>query len=222
MTAPRFVPLPDYVECAPKTMRARAASFAAEMARRRTVRQFSDRPVPREVIDDCLRAAATAPSGANMQPWHFVVVRDPATKARIREAAEAEERAFYGGRAPKEWLDALALLGTDENKPYLVTAPYLIAVFAQAYGAGLGGRKIKHYYAHESVGIACGILIAATHHAGLVSLTHTPSPMSFLNRVLGRPANERPFLLLVVGYPAPDAVAPVITKKPFEEIVTSI
>ncbi len=222
MTTPRFIPLPDYVEHPPETMRSRAAAFAAEMARRRTVRQFSDRAVPREVIDDCLRAAATAPSGANMQPWHFVVVSDLGAKRRIREAAEAEERAFYGGRAPKEWLDALALLGTDENKPYLEAAPYLIAVFAQAYGVGPGGRKFKHYYAHESVGIASGILIAAIHHAGLVSLTHTPSPMGFLNRILGRPVNERPFLLLVVGYPAENAVVPEITKKPFEEIVTSI
>ena len=222
MTEPTFIPLPDYHELPPEEMRRRAASFAAEMARRRTVRQFSDRPVPRGIIDDCLRAAATAPSGANMQPWHFVVVSDPDAKRRIREAAEAEERAFYAGRAPKEWLDALAPLGTDENKPYLVTAPYLIAIFAEVYGVARGGRKIKHYYAHESVGIAAGILVAPVHHAGLVSLTHTPSPMGFLNRVLGRPANERPFLLLVVGYPAADAVVPAIARKPFGQIVSAL
>ncbi len=219
---PTFVPLPDYRELPVEDMRRRAAEFAAEMARRRTVRQFSDRPVPREIVEECLRAAAAAPSGANMQPWRFVVVSDGAVKRAIREAAEEEERAFYAGRAPKEWLEALAPLGTDEVKPYLETAPYLIAVFAQAYGRAPDGRKIKHYYAQESVGIATGILVAAIHRAGLVSLTHTPSPMGFLNRILGRPGNERPFLLLVVGYPARDAVVPLIAKKPFDEVVTFV
>jgi len=219
---PTFVPLPDYRELPVEEMRRRAAEFAAEMARRRTVRQFSDRPVPREIVEECLRAAAAAPSGANMQPWRFVVVSDGAVKRAIREAAEEEERAFYAGRAPKEWLEALAPLGTDEVKPYLETAPYLIAVFAQAYGRAPDGRKIKHYYAQESVGIATGILVAAIHRAGLVSLTHTPSPMGFLNRILGRPGNERPFLLLVVGYPARDAVVPLIAKKPFDEVVTFV
>lgn len=217
---PSFVPLAGYVEHAPDAMERRAAEFADEMRRRRTVRQFADRPVPRAAIESCLRAAASAPSGANQQPWHFVVVSDPAIKAEIRQAAEAEERAFYGGRAPDEWLEALALLGTDADKPYLVTAPYLIAIFSETTGAASDGRKTKRYYAVESVGIATGLLIAAIHRAGLASLTHTPSPMGFLNRVLGRPANERPFLLLVVGYPAADAVVPVITKRPFDEIVT--
>jgi iodotyrosine deiodinase len=190
------------------------------MTRRRTVREFSDRPVERAVIENCLLAAATAPNGANLQPWHFVVVSDPAIKRRIREAAEVEERDFYSRRAPQEWLDALAVLGTDEHKPFLETAPYLIAIFAQSYGLLPDGRKVKHYYTQESVGIATGILITAVHQAGLVSLTHTPSPMGFLNEVLGRPAHERPFLLLVVGYPAEDAAVPDITKKPLAEIAT--
>jgi nitroreductase len=198
----------------------RAASFCAEMRRRRTVRSFSPRPVPREVIELCLRAAATAPNGANLQPWHFVVVSDPALKRRIREAAEVEEREFYTRRAPPEWLEALAPLGTDEHKPFLESAPYLIAIFAQTYGVLPDGRKVKHYYATESVGIATGILITALHHAGLATLTHTPSPLAFLNRILNRPAHERPFLLLVVGYPAADAQVPVITKKALDEIVT--
>ncbi len=203
-------------------MRARADAFHEEMRRRRTVRDFSDRPVPREVIESCLRAAATAPSGANMQPWHFVVVSDPEVKHRIRDGAEAEEREFYETRASQEWLAALAPLGTDAEKPFLETAPYLIAIFAQNYGLLPDGRRVKHYYASESVGIATGILIAAIHNAGLASLTHTPSPMGFLNDILDRPSNERPYLLLVVGYPADDATVPVISKRPFEEIATFV
>jgi iodotyrosine deiodinase len=219
-TTPTFIPLCGYREYPVAEMKARAAEFCAEMRRRRSVRHFSDRAVPREVIEDCVRAAASAPNGANMQPWHFVVVGDPAVKRRIRAAAEEEERAFYTQRASEEWLDALAPLGTDASKPFLETAPYLIAIFAQSHGVAPDGRKVKHYYVQESVGIATGLLIAAVHHAGLVSLTHTPSPMGFLNEILGRPANERPFLLLVVGYPAEDARVPAITKKPFEEIAT--
>jgi nitroreductase len=192
------------------------------MRRRRTVRDFSDRPVPREIIKDCLRAAGTAPSGANLQPWHFVVVGDPAIKKQIREAAEEEERAFYRERAPQEWLDALAPLGTDEHKPFLETAPYLIVIFAENYGFTPDGHKIKHYYASESVGIATGMLIAAVHNAGLASLTHTPSPMAFLSKILDRPPNERAFLVLVVGYPTPDAEVPVITKKALDEIATFV
>jgi nitroreductase len=222
MTQPKFIPLTGYREYPVEEMKQRAAAFCSEMQRRRTVRQFSDRPVPREIIEDCLRAAATAPSGANMQPWHFVVVSDPAIKRRIREAAEAEEHEFYAKRAPQEWLDALAVLGTDEHKPFLETAPYLIVIFEQRYGLLPDGRKIKHYYGVESVGIATGILITAIHNAGLVSLTHTPSPMTFLNRILGRPANERPFLILVVGYPAEDAVVPEISKKSLDEITTFV
>jgi iodotyrosine deiodinase len=220
MSEPVFLPLSTYQEFPIEEMKRRARSFRAEMLRRRTVRQFSSRRVPREIIDDCLAVAGSAPSGANMQPWHFVVVSDAQIKRQIREAAEAEERMFYHQRAPKEWLEALAPLGTDENKPYIETAPFLIAVFAQSYGLSPDGRKIKNYYVSESVGIATGLLIAAVHMAGLVSLTHTPSPMGFLNGILGRPAHEKPFLLLVVGYPADDARVPAITKKSLAEIAT--
>lgn len=198
----------------------RAVDFRKRAARRRTVREYSDRPVPRAVIEECILAAGTAPSGANHQPWHFVVVSDPEVKARIRVAAEQEERAFYHGGAPQEWLDALAALGTDEHKPFLETAPYLIAIFAERYMRREDGSKVKNYYVQESVGIATGILITSLHHAGLATLTHTPSPMNFLNEILGRPSNERPFLLLVTGYPAADASVPAITKKPLEEIAT--
>ncbi|GMV20887.1 MAG: nitroreductase family protein [Vicinamibacterales bacterium] len=201
-------------------MPARAEAFAADLARRRTVRDFSDRPIPAGVIDACIRAAGTAPSGANLQPWHFVVITDPATKRRIREAAEAEEREFYEKRATPEWLAALEPLGTDANKPFLETAPALIAIFAEAYGERADGTRVKHYYVSESVGIATGLLIAAVHNAGLVSLTHTPSPMGFLNEILDRPARERPYLLLVVGFPAEDAQVPDIARKPLADIRT--
>lgn len=217
-----MIPLSQYREYPVEEMKQRAADFYADMRRRRTVRDFSDRSVPREVIENCLLAAGTAPSGANCQPWHFVVVSDPAVKKKIREAAEAEEREFYGRRAPDEWLEALAPLGTDENKPFLETAPYLIVIFAQNYGLAPAGRKIKHYYVSESVGIATGILIAAIHQAGLVSLTHTPSPMNFLGEILHRPSNERAFLILVVGYPAEKATVPAISKKTLEEFVTFV
>lgn len=201
-------------------MEARAAEFYAEMDRRRTVRHFSDAPVPPSVIDNALRTAGTAPSGAHLQPWHFVVVRDGEAKARIRQAAEAEEAAFYNGRAPQDWLDALAPLGTDASKPFLETAPCLIAIFAQPYGVGASGKRMKHYYVSESVGIATGLLVAALHHAGLATLTHTPSPMGFLGALLGRPAHERPYLLLVAGYPAGDAAVPALTRKPLGAFVT--
>ena len=201
-------------------MKRRAVGFYEAIRRRRTVRDFADRTVPREVIDNCLRAAGTAPSGANMQPWHFVVVSDPEIKHRIRVEAEKEEHDFYRHKAPQEWLDALAPLGTNEEKPFLESAPYLIVIFAETYGLLPDGRKVKHYYVQESVGIATGILITAIHYAGLVSLTHTPSPMGFLNEILGRPLHERPFLILVVGYPADGATVPAITKKPLEEFVT--
>ena len=203
-------------------MCARAAAFYDEIRRRRTVRDFSDRPVPRELIEDALRAAGTAPNGANLQPWHFVVVSNPSIKQQIRAAAEEEERAFYSGRAPQEWLNALAPLGTDAQKPFLEIAPYLIVVFGQSHGVDADGKPIKHYYVQESVGIATGFLIAALHHAGLATLTHTPSPMGFLSKILGRPENERPFLLLVVGYPADGAHVPVIRKKALEEIATFV
>jgi iodotyrosine deiodinase len=222
MPEPRFRPLTSYREYPVEEMKARAAAFCEDLRRRRTVRDFSDRPVPREIIEDCLRTAGTAPSGANLQPWHFVVVSDPGVKREIRTAAEEEERAFYSGKAPQEWLDALAPLGTDENKPFLETAPYLIAVFAQRYGLLPDGRQLKHYYVNESAGIATGVLITAIHNAGLVCLTHTPSPMGFLNSILDRPENERPFLLLVVGYPAADAQVPEISKKSLGEIATFV
>lgn len=215
-----FIPLPAYLRYPEPEMLARARAFRDELRRRRTVRFFSDQPVPRAVIEACLEAAGTAPSGANLQPWHFVVVSDPELKRRIRQAAEAEEHDFYHHRAPPDWLEALAPLGTDEHKPYLETAPYLIAIFARRFGERPGGGKLTHYYVSESVGIATGFLIAALHHAGLATLTHTPSPMGFLNDVLERPAAEKPFLLLVVGYPAPDATVPDIGKKPLAEIAT--
>jgi nitroreductase len=222
MTKANFLPLADYREYTAEEMQERAAAFYADVRRRRTVRDFSDRPVPREVIEHCLLAAGTAPNGANLQPWHFVAVSNPEVKRKIRLAAEEEEREFYSGRAPQEWLDALAPLGTDENKPFLERAPYLIAIFAQRYGLTPDGGQVKHYYATESVGIATGMLITAVHNAGLVSLTHTPSPMNFLNTLLKRPPNERPFLLLVVGYPAEGAEVPEISKKPLKEIATFV
>jgi nitroreductase len=173
------------------------------------VRDFDSRPIPREVVESCLLAAGSAPSGANLQPWHFAVIEGAEAKSRIREAAEAEERAFYSGRAPKEWLEALAPLGTDADKPFLEEAPLLIAVFAQKWSTLPGGRKVKHYYVPESVGIATGFLILALHHAGLATLTHTPSPMSFLNEICGRPPSEKPTILLVAGYPKAGCRVPV-------------
>lgn len=220
MTRAIFIPYSDYQEYSLAEMQRRADDFYGQIRRRRSVREFSDRPVPLELIKTCLQAAGTAPNGANLQPWHFVVVSDVAIKRRIRLAAEKEEREFYQTKAPDEWLDALAPLGTDEHKPFLETAPFLIAIFARSYGEMPDGRRVKHYYVQESVGIATGFLIAALHHAGLASLTHTPSPMGFLNEILGRPGNERPFLLLVVGYPAADVRVPQIEKKQLEEIAT--
>ena len=222
MTRAQFIPLPDYVRIPEDEMRARSEGFRDELRRRRTVRDFSDRPVPREVIDACLLAAGTAPNGANRQPWHFVVVGDAEIKRTIREAAEEEERAFYSGRASDAWLEALQHLGTDEHKPFLEKAPYLIVIFAESYELGEDGEKIKNYYVTESVGIATGMLITAVHRAGLASLTHTPSPMGFLNEILGRPKSERPFLILVVGYPEVDAEVPDIGKKSLDQIATYI
>jgi iodotyrosine deiodinase len=222
MTENAFIPLADHRFYPLEEMQQRAQQFATDIQRRRSVRHFSDRPIPRQIIEDCLRAASSAPSGANMQPWHFVAVSNPATKRKIREMAEVEEQAFYRERASQEWLDALAPLGTDPNKPFLETAPYLIAIFAERFGVMPGGVKRKHYYVQESVGIATGVLIAAVHHAGLVSLTHTPSPMDFLNRLLSRPKNERPFLLLVVGHPAEEATVPAIQRKSLDQVATFI
>ena len=215
-----LVPLSGYVELAADEMRERASAFLNEAQRRRTVRDFSDRPVPRDIIEMCILAAGTAPNGAHRQPWRFVAVSDPEIKRVIRVAAEKEEQAFYGGRAPEEWLEVLAPLGTDDTKPFLERAPYLIVVFGESYAVDKGGEKSKNYYVTESVGIATGMLITAVHRAGLVSLTHTPSPMAFLNEILGRPENERPFLILVVGYPAPDVTVPELRRKSLEEIAT--
>lgn len=217
-----FIPLTTYREYPPKEMVRRASAFADEMVRRRTVRDFCSRPVPREVIEQCLRVAGSAPSGANMQPWHFTVVTDADLKRRIREGAEREEYAFYHGRAPQTWLDAVAPLGTDHHKPYLETAPCVIVVFAKSFGSSPNGQRSKNYYVTESVGIATGMLISAIHHAGLVSLTHAVSSMGFLNDVLKRPPNERAFLVLVLGYPAPGVAVPDIRRKPLEAITTFV
>jgi nitroreductase len=222
MSTARFEPLSGYERHSDEEMLRRARAFLERIARRRTVRSFSDEPVDRKIIEDCLRAAVTAPSGANRQPWHFVVVENREVKRLIRQAAESEEADFYGWRAPPEWLEALEPLATDEHKPYLETAPYLIVVFAQLHGLDRNGELVKHYYVNESVGIATGFLIAALHDAGLATLTHTPSPMGFLNRILDRPRYERPFLILVVGHPAGDARVPRITKKRFEEITSFV
>ncbi len=214
--------LTEYVEYPPDEMLERVKRFYANIDRRRSVRMFSDRPVDREIIATAIQAASTAPSGANMQPWHFVAVSGPETKRSIREAAEAEEREFYGHRASDEWLDALKPFGTDANKPFLETAPWLIAVFLQKFSEDEHGEKVKHYYPTESTGLATGLLITALHEAGLATLTHTPSPMRFLNDILKRPTTERPFLLLVVGYPADDCEVPDITRKTLDEVASFI
>ena len=198
----------------------RALEYYENMRRRRTVRDFSERLVPLDIIENCLRTADPAPHGANQHPWHFVVVSDPEIKRQIREAAEKEEQDFYKSRATREWLEALTPLGTDEHKPFLETAPYLIAIFAKVHGIDEQGKRVKHYYVNESVGIATGLLISAIHHSGLASLTHTPSPMRFLNKILRRPEQERPFLLLVVGYPEKNAKVPDIQRKSLPEIST--
>lgn len=220
MTEPKLIPLAGYRQHSESEMLERAKAAYRDLQRRRTVRDFSDRPVPREVIEQCLLAAGTAPSGANLQPWHFVVIADPAVKAQIRLAAEEEERDFYRRRAPQEWKDALAPLGTDERKPFLETAPYLIAIFEKKHSFLPDGRRVTSYYVTQSVGIATGLLICALHQAGLASLTHTPSPMGFLNNLCGVDADHRAFLLLVVGYPANDALVPDIHRKPLAQIAT--
>jgi nitroreductase len=209
----------EFTRLSEAEMRARADALFAELVRRRTVREFSDEPVPLDVVERCIATAAQAPSGANKQPWTFVLVTDPEVKRRIRAAAEEEERAFYGGRAPERWLRDLEPLGTDEHKPFLTTAPALVVVFAQRHGADADER---HYYVAESVGIAVGFLLAALHHAGLATLTHTPSPMAFLGEILGRPAHERAYLLVPVGYPAPGCRVPDITRKALDEVLVRV
>lgn len=216
MSVHALMPLPPREPMTDAERIAAAAAFVQELSHRRTVRDFAATPVPREVIEHCLRAAGTAPSGANQQPWRFVAVADAVVKRRIREGAEAEEREFYERRAPDEWLQALAPLGTDADKPFLEIAPWLIAIFYERFGLDADGVKHKRYYPQESVGIATGLLIAALHRAGLATLTHTPSPMGFLHEVLGRPRNEMPFLLLVVGHPAVACRVPAIERLPLE------
>lgn len=218
------VPLPPRRRLSEAESIARAEAFYEAMQTRHTVRHFSDEAVPRELIESCLRAAGTAPSGANHQPWHFVCVGDATTKLRLREAAEKEEREFYAGKGGDAWLNDLKKMGTDAEKPFLETAPWLIAIFAERYRVGSEGERGKNYYVPESVGIATGFLIAALHDAGLATLTHTPNPMKFLNEILGRPANERPYILLVVGHAAEDAMIPraATKKKTLAEIATFI
>jgi len=220
MSEQNFIPLSNYTQYSESEMLKKSKGFYENIRNRRTVRDFSDKPVPKEIIENCIKSAGTAPSGANLQPWHFVVVSNPEIKKKIRVAAEKEEKKFYTNRAPKEWLEALQPLGTDEQKPFLETAPYLIAIFYKSYNLLPDEKQIKQYYAMESTGIATGMLITAIHNTGLASLTHTPSPMNFLNEILDRPKNERPFLLLVVGYPANDAKVPDIKKKSLQEIVS--
>jgi nitroreductase len=215
---PRPLVFPRYPEA---EMRARAAAFQAELATRRSVRHFSTEPVPFELIERAVAVAAGAPSGANQQPWTFVVVSDPELKRRIRAAAEAEERESYQARMPADWVAALEPLGTTWEKPHITDAPYLIVVFEQIYGLR-DGERIKHYYARDSVGIAIGFLLCALHHAGLAALTHTPSPMRFLAQILGRPENERAVVLVPVGHPAPDAVVPELDKRPLDEVLVRL
>tara|TARA_B100000700_G_C14957458_1_gene814695 strand:- start:9 stop:665 length:657 start_codon:yes stop_codon:yes gene_type:complete len=212
----------DFKEFSKEEMLARSTSFLNDIVSRRTVREFSDRPVPIEVIENCIKSAASAPSGANKQPWQFVIVQNPEVKSKIREAAEVEEKEFYGHRATKEWLEDLNQFGTDWHKPFLEIAPYLIVVFRQIYDVVDDETHRKNYYVSESVGIASGFLLAALHNAGLATLTHTPSPMNFLGEILERPANEKAYLLIPVGYPDDDAEVPEITKKPFDDISTKV
>jgi iodotyrosine deiodinase len=217
MAAAPFIPL-TFTRLTPDESHQRARAFYEEMNRRRTTRQFSSEPVPRELIELAIHTAATAPSGAHQQPWTFVAVSDPPTKQAIRDAAEAEERAFYHGRAPQEWIDALAPLGTDEHKSHLTDAPWVIVLFRQIHGLNADGSKQTFYYTQESCGIAAGLFIAAVHRMGLATLTHTPNPMGFLRDLLGRPANEKALLLMPVGYPATDAQVPNLTRKPIDEV----
>ncbi|ABD54645.1 nitroreductase family protein [Jannaschia sp. CCS1] len=214
--------LPDRADLTDAQALEAANAAYAEIRTRHTIRDFTDRPVPREVIEACVKAAGTAPSGANHQPWHFVAIANPALKQRIREEAETEERAFYAGGAGDEWIKALEPIGTDENKPHLTTAPWLIVVFAQRWGAFDDGTRFKNYYVPESVGIATGFLIWSLHRAGLSVLTHTPNPMKFLNNALDRPASEKATMILAVGHPALDAKVPAVAKlkKPLDEILS--
>lgn len=222
MSSYKFKPHNDYKEYPVEEMQQRAEDFYADLKRRRTVRDFSSKPIPKEIIEQCILAAGTAPNGANKQPWHFAVVESADVKKKLREAAENEEHEFYHRRAPQDWLDDLEQFRTDEHKPFLEEAPYLIGIFSESYSLNNDGEKEKNYYVKESVGIATGMLITALHNAGLATLTHTPSPMGFLNEVMNRPENEKPFLLLVVGYPAENVEVPDIEKKPLHKISSFI
>ncbi|MGJ8679242.1 nitroreductase family protein [Paraglaciecola sp.] len=216
------LPLTDFIEYPPAEMLVRAKQFYADIKRRHSIRKFSDKPVAKEIIETCIKAAGTAPNGANHQPWHFVAIHSPEVKKQVRQQAEAHEQGFYQGRAGEEWLEALKPLGTDADKPYLEHAPWLIAIFSQKQTQLDDGNKQNNYYVHESVGIATGFLINALHNSGLATLTHTPKPMSFLSKICNRPDNERPYMLLVAGYPATDATIPqhAIDKKPLDEIAS--
>lgn len=218
------LPLPDRLALSDDEMAEAAKAFHTIMAKRHSVREFSDKPVAREVIESCILAAGSAPSGANHQPWHFVAVQNPTIKSQIRAAAEEEEKAFYAGGGGDEWIKALEPIGTGPDKPHLEIAPWLIVIFAQRYGEFDDGTRYKNYYINESVGIATGFLIAALHHAGLVALTHTPNPMKFLSGLLNRPASEKPVMILPVGHPAEDATVPAVAKikKPLDEILSVV
>lgn len=222
MVKPKFVPYHHHINLDSRQMKNRSAGFYDLLSKRRSIRAFDSKPIAGEVLENCIRTAGSAPSGANKQPWHFVVVTDPETKKQIRIAAEKEEEQFYAGRAGEEWLTDISHLGTDASKPFLEIAPALIVIFARSYDVSEAGEKSKNYYVQESVGIATGMLITALHQCGLATLTHTPSPMGFLSKVLKRPANERPFLILVTGYPAEGVLVPDISRKPLQEIATFI
>jgi nitroreductase len=223
MTKSNFVPLEGFVERSQEEMVERSREFFDMIKTRRTIRDFSDKPVPREVIENAIAAAGRAPNGANKQPWHFGVISTADVKSKLREAAEEEEQEFYSGRAGEEWLKDLEVFETNANKPFLETAPWLIAVFRENYGVDPEtGRRIANYYVHESAGISCGFLISALHYAGLATLTHTPSPMNFLSEICGRPKNEKPIMLIVAGYPADNVNVPKLSKKPLEDIISWI
>lgn len=222
MTEEQFLPLSDYQNQPESEMKIKALDYYKEMRRRRTVRSFSDKPVERSIIENCLRAAGTAPSGANQQPWRFIVVSDQSVKRQIRKEAEKVEGEFYSKEATEKWVDALEHLGTVPTKPFLEDAPYLIAIFSELYSYSENKEKVKNYYVSHSVGIATGMLITGLHHAGLALLTYTPVNMTFLNKILERPSNEKPFMILVVGYPSEDALVPVLQKKTLEEIAQFI
>ncbi len=222
MNKNKFIELNNFPHFSIEEMKNRSREFTEFLKKRRTIREYSDQDFPIEIVFNCIESAGSAPSGANMQPWHFVIVKDAITKKKIREGAEKEECEFYGGKAPDEWLHALEQFETNADKPFLEIAPYLIIIFEKKFGFDKEGNKIKHYYTKESVGIATGVLITALHNCGLATLTHTPSPMNFLNEILNRPENEKPYLILVTGFPKDGTLVPNISKKSIDEICTII